>query len=146
MYPQFTTVHHHHHHHSVSNAFSTLTVMNLNFSRSSAIRIKFPYDFPLHFFMLSIHVILGLPLLRLPLIFPSSSWRCNSFCLIRWPKYWHFRLTMLDNNCNHNCCNTIMSSLTRFVVHLHMAWVRAMDNLNILPRRSYGLADGRCTI
>ena len=37
-----------HHLHSVSNAVSTLTVMNLNFSRSFAIRIKFPYDFPVH--------------------------------------------------------------------------------------------------
>ena len=70
--------------------------MYLNSSWSSAIHTNFPYDFPVHFFRLSIHVVLCLPLLHLPLIFPSSSWCCNKFCLTMWPKYWHIHLTMID--------------------------------------------------
>ena len=45
--------------------------------------------------MLSSYLILCLPLLFLPLIFPSIRVFSNELaCLIRWPKYWNFSFSI----------------------------------------------------
>ena len=60
-------------HHTVPTAPIKSSVMDLNLFRSCAIRMHSLYFIPIHSVMLSAHVSRCLPLLRFPLICPSSS-------------------------------------------------------------------------
>ena len=79
-----------HHHHYVPSVVNRSAVMDLHRSRSCATLIQSLYDIFVHFLVLSVHIVLGLPRPLLPFILPSISNRCTLFPLIICPKYWHF--------------------------------------------------------
>ena len=72
--------------------------MDLHRSRSCATLIQSLYDIFVHSFMLSVHIVLGLPRPLLPFILPSISNRCTPSPLIICPKYWHFLFLIVFNN------------------------------------------------
>ena len=78
------------HHHYAPSVVNRSAVMDLHRSRSCATLIQSLYDIFVHSFMLSVHIVLGLPRPLLPFILPSISNRCTPFPLIICPKYCHF--------------------------------------------------------
>ena len=79
--------HHHHHHHLVSSAPSSWTIMDLHCFLLYAFFTHSAYPSSVHSLMLSIHIVLGLPLTRFPLCFPSSNNLCIPSFHIICPKY-----------------------------------------------------------
>ena len=86
------------HHHYVPSVVNRSAVMDLHRSRSCATLIQSLYDIFLHFLMLSVHTVLGLPCPLLPFILSSITNRCTPFPLIMYPKYWHFLFLIVFNN------------------------------------------------
>ena len=87
-----------HHHYYVPSVVNRSAVMDLHRSWSCATLIQSLYDIFVHSFMLSVHIVLGLPRPLLPFILPSISNRCTPSPLIICPKYWHFLILIVFNN------------------------------------------------
>ena len=78
------------------STLSRLAVKDLHFIWSLVLCTHSPYFSPVQSFMLSMHIILGLPHPLFTSIFPSSNNLYIPFCQIKCPKYWSFSFLLLS--------------------------------------------------